>query len=63
MWIEAIFANEDFVRIVNQLLPVSLVLNDAGDHIKLHDPGVITLVADLGVRVTCKASIRWTIVG
>jgi hypothetical protein len=63
MWIEAIFANEDFVRLVNQLLPVSIVLNDGGDHISLHDPGVVSLVPDRGVRVTCKASVRWTIIG
>ena len=63
MWIEAILAREDFVRIVDQLLPLKIALGDNGDHLSLHDPGEVSLVPDRGVRIRCKASVRYTVVG
>ena len=63
MWIEAILAREDFVRIVDQLLPLKIAIGDNGDHLSLHDPGEVTLVPDQGVRLGCKASVRYTLIG
>lgn len=63
MWIEAIFAREDFVRIVEQLLPLTIAIGDDGDHLSLHDPSEVTLVPEQGVRLGCKASVRYTLIG
>jgi hypothetical protein len=67
MWAEFIFSRDDLARLVAQALPLTIHLGDAdaeADHsLGLSDLGEVTLVADVGLRVTCKAHIHWPVLG
>jgi hypothetical protein len=61
MWIEVILSNDDARALVERLLPVTIELGRG--EIWVHDPLDVTLVPDVGMRVVCKARVRWTIAG
>ncbi len=63
MWTEVIFNREDIDRLLKQLTPVLVDLGSSGDHVELRDPQPVELVAGEGIRVTCAASLRWSILG
>ncbi len=65
MWLEAILTREDFHGALQQFLPVTIPL-DAEDKERvlwLGEATNVTIVEGRGVRVTCPASITWTVAG
>lgn len=62
MWIEAVLLKEELATLVGQFAPVTIRLGEDGE-LQVHDPGEITLVQDVGLRVVCKATLRWTVLG
>src|SRR5437773_2423228 len=63
MWIEALLTREDLDRIFSELLPLTIDLGTDGDHLEFSDPGEVVLVPDQGVRLSCRAHLRWTMLG
>jgi len=65
MWIEAILSQEDLSSFFAQLLPLDLRLGDdeADPELRLSDLSRVELVENRGVRVECKAHLRWPILG
>jgi len=71
MWLEAILSREDLAEVVEQLVPLKIRLDSTGKtgdddgeddrYLVLHDPSEVTLVADVGLRLVCKASVRWPV--
>ena len=62
MWLEAILSIEDLTALVGQVAPMTLSLADQG-HLELTDPREISLVAGVGLRLSCKAKLRWPVLG
>jgi hypothetical protein len=64
MWIETILSREDLTQLLEELLPAKIRLGGANDDawLALYDLSEVTLVPNTGLRVTCKAKLRWEIV-
>ena len=66
MWVEAILSKDNVISLVGQFLPMSIHLGenpDDGHYLELFEPRQVSLVEDLGLRMTCGARIRWPILG
>jgi hypothetical protein len=65
MWIEVIFSRDDLVRLLAEAFPFTIHLNgSAAEHsLSLTDLGDVTLVGEVGLRVVCKARLRWPLLG
>ena len=65
MWIEAILSHDDLATLVAQLLPLDLHLGAEGTDPDLHlsDLAKVELVENQGLRVECRAEIRWSVLG
>ncbi len=63
MWIEGIFTKEDISGILTQAMPITLDLDDAGNHVTLHEPKSVELIPERGLRVECAANVLWTVLG
>jgi len=66
MWVEAILSKDNVSSLVGQFLPMSIHLGenpDDGHYLELFEPRQVSLVEDLGLRMTCGATIRWPILG
>jgi hypothetical protein len=66
MWVEAILTKDNVASLLEQFLPMSIHLGenpDDGHYLELFEPRQISLVEDLGLRMTCGARIRWPILG
>jgi hypothetical protein len=66
MWIEAIITEEDLRQVLATLLPVKIHLDtDPGTDrwIELGKPETVELVESRGMRMSCPAELRWSIVG
>ena len=64
MWVEAILMKEDLSKLIGQFLPVAIRLGDANEgELSLTDPSDVSLVAGEGLRVVCKAKVRWPVLG
>lgn len=65
MWVETIFSREDLTTLLEELLPTKINLGDPGEDawLALFDLGEVLLVPNAGLRVTCKAKLRWEIAG
>ena len=66
MWVEAILSKDNVSSLVGQFLPMSIHLGedpDDGHYLELFEPRQVSLVEDLGLRMTCGAQIRWPILG
>jgi hypothetical protein len=65
MWIEAILSHDDLATLVAQLLPLDLRLGEAdGDpELRLSDLAKVELIENQGLRVECRAAIRWSVLG
>jgi hypothetical protein len=62
MWLEAIFSKEDLVQAIAQLTPLRIRLDGGGD-LSVFEASEVTLVADAGLRVVCKAKLHWPVLG
>ncbi len=64
MWVETIFSREDLTQLLDELLPAKIRLGSEDDDawLALFDLGEVALVPNVGLRVTCKAKLRWEIV-
>ena len=66
MWVEGILSKDNVISLVGQFLPMSIHLGenpDDGHYLELFEPRQVSLVQDVGLRVTCGARIRWPILG
>jgi hypothetical protein len=62
VWLEAILSIEDLTAFVGQIAPLTISLADQG-HLEITDPREISLVAGVGLRLACKARLRWPVLG
>ncbi|MDB4998641.1 MAG: hypothetical protein JWM74_6073, partial [Myxococcaceae bacterium] len=44
-------------------MPITLDLDDEGNHVTLHEPKSVELIPDRGLRVECAANVLWTVLG
>jgi hypothetical protein len=65
MWVETIFSREDLTGLLEELMPAKMRLGDPKDDawLALFDLGEVVLVPQTGLRVTCKAKLRWDVAG
>src|SRR6185295_17004256 len=65
MWIEAILSHDDLATLVAQVLLLDLRLGDADDdpELRLSDLTKVELIENQGLRVECRAAIRWSVLG
>jgi hypothetical protein len=66
MRLEATLSQENVAELVRQFVPLELEMGDIGKgerFIAIDEVSDITLVADAGVRVACKAHLRWPVLG
>jgi hypothetical protein len=65
MWAEIILSRDDLTRLLEQAFPLTIQLGDAeAEHsLSLTDLGEVRLVADVGVRIVCKARVHWPVLG
>jgi hypothetical protein len=65
MWTEVIFTRDDLARLLAQALPLTIHLGaEESDHsLSLRELGDVQLVADAGLRITCKAHVHWPLLG
>ncbi len=62
MWLEAIFSRADLSELVGELLPATFRFGDDA-WVALGEPSEVRLVPDVGLRVGCKAKLRWAVAG
>jgi hypothetical protein len=62
VWLEGVLPKEDLSLLVGQLAPVSIRLGKDGE-LHVHDPSEVTVVPGPCLRVVCKATLRWTVLG
>jgi len=66
MWIEAMLSRDEIAGLVDQLMPLKILLGDdekRSRSLSLVDPRKVTLVAGVGLRVVCRAVIVWPVLG
>ncbi len=61
MWFEAVLSGEDFGTLVGQFTPTTIPIGDGSIH--LSDPSEVALIPDVGVRIVCKARLKWPFLG
>lgn len=62
MWLEAILTRDDLEKAIRDFVPFKIRLGDDGE-LAIDEPSEVALVVDLGLRVACKAQIRWPVLG
>jgi hypothetical protein len=62
MWLEAVVPQQDWTVLLRELLPAAIRLGEDGE-LLVSEPTGVSLVADVGLRVVCKGTLRWTILG
>jgi hypothetical protein len=62
VWLEAVVPQEDLSALVNEFTPVTIRLGDDGE-LWIHEPSDVSLVENVGLRVVCKARLRWSVLG
>lgn len=66
MKLQAVFTREELVSFASQWLPLKLLLGDARKeerYLLLTDPKTIDLIPGSGLRIACRAQIRWPVLG
>lgn len=66
MWLEAIITKEDLTRMLGELLPVKIHLDDddkTDRWLWIGDVTEVFFLPEQGLRVTCPAELRWSIAG
>ena len=62
MWLDAIITAGDLQSVVDQLTPATVPLGERG-HLFFDAPAEVTLVAERGLRIRCKAKLLWPVLG
>jgi len=62
MWLEAILTLEDLEGVIREAAPFTIRLGADGE-LAISEPSEVTLVADEGLRVACKAKLHWSVLG
>ncbi len=62
MWLEAILSKGDLVALLPQFAPVKIRV-EGGGVLVLEEPSDVALVADTGLRFSCKGEILWPVLG
>jgi hypothetical protein len=66
MKLQAVFSRDEVVAFATQWLPLKLQLGDPKKderYLLLSDPKTIDLVPQRGLRIACRAQIRWPVLG
>lgn len=64
MKLQVVFSHDELVAFAAQWLPLKLLLGDKEDRfLQLTDPTTIELVPQAGLRIACRAEIRWPVLG
>jgi hypothetical protein len=65
MWTEIILPRDELARLLDQVFPLTIRLGDSesDNSLSLSDLADVRLVPDLGLRVECKARVRWPVLG
>jgi hypothetical protein len=66
MKLQVVFTRDELVAFAGQWLPLKLLLGDASKEdrfLALSDPTTIDLVPDAGLRIACRAQIRYPVLG
>jgi hypothetical protein len=66
MKLQVVFTRDELLSFASQWLPLKVLLGDAANedrYLSLSDPQTIELVAGLGLRIACRAQIRWPVLG
>lgn len=63
MWIQAILSGDDLRDLLMQLSPLTIEIGGPEQYIAFHDVEGVALVPDRGLRLTCKANVRWPVFG
>ena len=62
MWVEAILAKDDLVKVAGELCPLRINLGQDGN-VVLSEPRELALVPDIGLRMTVTLEIHWPVLG
>ena len=65
MWTEIVLSREDLTRLLTQAFPLTIRLGDAesDNSLALSELGDVRLVPERGLRIECKARVRWPVLG
>ncbi|HEX5656729.1 MAG TPA: hypothetical protein VFX59_06010 [Polyangiales bacterium] len=66
MKLQAVFSRDEVVAFASEFLPLKLQLGDPKKderYLLLSDPKTIDLVPGRGLRIACRAQIRWPVLG
>jgi hypothetical protein len=66
MKLQVVFSRDELVSFASEWLPLKLLLGDPSKddrYLQLTDPKAIELVPNAGLRIACRAQIRWPVLG
>ena len=63
MHLQATLSRDDLVDVFHGLLPLTIRIGGPEQTIAFYEPKSLTLVADDGLRLVCKAKIVWPVLG
>jgi hypothetical protein len=62
MWIEVLISQKDLAEVAGQMAPLTIQLGKDG-RLEVTDPSEVRLVEGQGLLLTCKARLRWSVLG
>ena len=62
MWLDAIVTASDLQKIVDQLTPATVPLGERG-HLYFDAPAEVSLVEGRGLRIRCRATVKYPLLG
>lgn len=62
MWLEIVLSEGDLTSLLREVTPLTITLGEQ-QWIAIESPSEVALVADVGLRVTCKAKVKWPLLG
>jgi len=63
MWVEVILSRDDLAELFGKLMPLTIHFGGKDQYLSLSEPREVTLVPDSGLRIACKAKVRWPVLG
>lgn len=62
MWLEIVLSQGDLATMLRDVTPLTITLGEQ-QWIAIESPSEVVLVPDVGLRVTCKAKVKWPVLG